>query len=345
MKIAHVIWSLGIGGIETMISDIINIQVKEDEVRLYVVNDLIDENIYKSIDKRCKLICCHRKIGSYNPLAFLKLNILIYKYSPDIIHLHMPRLRRFLFTNKKIVYTNHHVFASKEFHHYDKIFSISESVKNYVTSKGYNSVTILNGIKFDNIHIKETYKRNGAFRIVQVGRLLHSIKGQHLLIKAVKELQLKYAINDVFVDFIGEGPSLMYLTNLVRTEDLSDKVKFLGAKSRIEVYHTLNSYDLFCQPSIDEGFGLTIAEAMAAKLPVLVSDLPATMEVIDNGRLGAYFKTGNIDSLVDQLKILHDREVNVNQIEKAYEYALKKYDIRITANKYLTEYQKVISVN
>ena len=53
--------------------------------------------------------------------------------------------------------------------------------------------------------------------------------------------------------------------------NLEKHVRFLGNQSREYVYSHLKDYDLFVQPSRFEGFGLTVAEAMAACVPVLVT--------------------------------------------------------------------------
>ena len=54
MKIAHVVWGMKTGGVETMLVNIINEQVKKEEVRLFIINDFIDEFIVKKISPLCK---------------------------------------------------------------------------------------------------------------------------------------------------------------------------------------------------------------------------------------------------------------------------------------------------
>lgn len=105
-----------------------------------------------------------------------------------------------------------------------------------------------------------------------------------------------------------------------------------------KIYASLSSYDLFIQSSRNEGFGLTIVEAMAAKVPVLVSNIPGPMEVIDGGRLGLSFENENVSDCAEKIKqfILNGR--NNEQIEAAYEYVKNNYDVSVTARKYLDIY-------
>lgn len=67
---------------------------------------------------------------------------------------------------------------------------------------------------------------------------------------------------------------------------LEDHVIFEGLKEQAWIYENLCRYDLFIQPSRYEGFGLTVAEAISAKVPVLVSNIEGPLEIIDGGRLG-----------------------------------------------------------
>ena len=77
---------------------------------------------------------------------------------------------------------------------------------------------------------------------------------------------------------------------MVQNLHLENEVVFEGLKDQSWVYQNLCNYDLFIQPSRYEGFGLTVAEAIAAKVPVLVSNIEGPLEIIDGGRLGMSFE-------------------------------------------------------
>ena len=74
MKILHLIWSMTNGGAENMLVDIINYQVKHEDVSLLVVNDLYDESIFARLNKRCQVKMLKRDVGSKNPFVRLRLN-------------------------------------------------------------------------------------------------------------------------------------------------------------------------------------------------------------------------------------------------------------------------------
>jgi glycosyltransferase involved in cell wall biosynthesis len=86
-----------------------------------------------------------------------------------------------------------------------------------------------------------------------------------------------------------------------------------------------------------------VAEGMAAKIPVLVSDNDGPMEVIENGKYGYYFESGDAQSLADKIEFIithyNYQEMNV-LIENAYLRVKSNFDIKLTANKYIEEYKK-----
>ena len=72
MHILHVQFSFITGGTETMLVDIINEQIKTNEVSLLVINDKCDKALLDKIDSRVKIYYCGRPEGSKNPWYFLK---------------------------------------------------------------------------------------------------------------------------------------------------------------------------------------------------------------------------------------------------------------------------------
>lgn len=100
----------------------------------------------------------------------------------------------------------------------------------------------------------------------------------------------------------------------------------------------LKDYDLLVQPSRIEGFGLTVAEAMAACVPVVVSDLPPLLEVINNGECGLSFKANDATDLARAIeKTISDYDLN--RIALAADRAKSLYDVSTTAANYLNEYE------
>ena len=72
MKIVHALWSLGTGGTESMLADIASEQVKDNDVFIIIINDVVSKQVLDRIDNRCKFLCCHRKVCTKNPLTLLR---------------------------------------------------------------------------------------------------------------------------------------------------------------------------------------------------------------------------------------------------------------------------------
>jgi len=346
MKIVHVIFSLGVGGIENMLVDIVNYQVKLHDVQIIVINDVYDMKILKAFDSRISIFLLNRKAKSKGLKEIIRLNWLLLYGKYDIIHCHTHTISKILnrFLLNKTVLTVHDVgYEAKHFSKYIKLFAISNSVHNDLKKRyNLNSIVIYNGVNSQLIKIKKLSVKKDIFRIVCVGRLEHLKKGQDILIKSIVPLNNKYNIK---VDIIGDGESFNYLMTLIKDLMLDETIEILGNRSRDYIYENLKNYDVLIQPSNFEGFGLTVVEGMLAKIPVIVSNIDGPIEIIDNGKYGYFFERGNVNSLsivIEQLISSYNEKCTLQMIDEAYKYAKKSFDIENTAEKYLNNYDWII---
>ena len=351
MRIAHLVWSMGMGGIQTMLIGIANIQVKlGHEVGIFIVDNRIDDTIIKKLDPHIKLFYFGRTKGKLSIMPFVKLNWQLWKFRPDIIHSHAGKLSKAIFTTVPMVATFHNTrLDPNHYIKYKKCFAISETVKDDIVKNGYNGdvVVIENGVPCDEIRCKTDFKRSDTVHVVQVSRIFFHQKRQDLAVKALSILKERMkddkTVARCVMHFIGDGPDMNSLKEMVNKFGLDDDVVLEGLKDQQWVLDHLCDYDLFLQPSDFEGFGLTVAEACAAKLPVLVSDVEGPLEVIDGGRLGMVFKHGDAKDLADRLFQFIQDGYDISIEEKAYQNTLDHYSIVRTTKRYLEEYQKVIN--
>lgn len=347
MKVLHLIFSLQTGGTESMLIDIANYQSNKANVSLLIVNNEVHEPLLLKLHQSVKVYRLNRKPGSWSLLPVLKLNLVILKNKYDVIHCHNHNIIGLLLPafQKKAALTIHTTnIESRYFKKYQKRFSISAAVQEDLRKRmRINSMVVLNGVDFNAITTRRK-RTSESLRIIQVSRLDIATKGQNVAIDAIKILANKN-IFSITLDFIGEGNSFEQLKKQVVSFGLESNVRFLGLKDRSYIYENLKNYDLLIQPSFFEGFGLTIVEGMAAKLPVLVSDIEGPMEIIKNGQYGFFFKTGDAFDMAEKIEwFLNRADDEINKItENAYLYAKALYSVETTALNYLREYRSILT--
>ena len=351
MRIVHFLWGLANGGAENLAVDLANVQSGNHEVILLVANDRVEDSVKARISPAVRLVALGRPEGSRNPYWAARLLTSLHSLKPDVIHSHADNLANLgQFIAAPMILTVHDTnikisAASKRF---SAVCCISRAVLNDVSHRypGLKVVQVNNGVLTEDI-VAAQRRPSALLRGVQVSRLVHEKKGQDILINALAIVNSDHDGPKLSVDFIGDGPSMAYLHELANTCGVADHCRFLGAMSRNKVYHNLCQYDLLIQPSRYEGFGLTVAEGMAAGIAVLVSDIQGPMEIISEGQFGHFFKTNDVDSLARSLK-----EV-IFSITKGEEDALllaaikhvkTKYDLRQTAGAYLKVYEEACRV-
>jgi len=344
VKIVHIIFSLNTGGAESMLVDIINEQIQNADVGVIILNRENSEYLLGKIDNRVKVYLLNRKEGSKNLFNVFKLNVLLYKLDVDVLHCHNHNIAPliFPFLRRNTILTLHSIgIPTNYLHKYSKLYSISKSVRNELLIRAkIDSVVIYNGINTNLIKINQKQSIDKIFKIVQIGRLDHKIKGQHLSIEAIFLLSKK-GINNIQLDMIGAGESERFLKKIVRKYELETRINFLGLKDRDYIYSHLKHYNLLVQPSLNEGFGLSIAEAMVAKVPVLISDIDGPMEIIKNGKFGYYFNRNNPESLASSIEYIINTYSSIDSINKtnqAYDNVSKNLSVKNTSLKYLKQY-------
>lgn len=349
MNILHILYGLDMGGIQTMLIQIANEEKRlGHEISIMVINNMIDQDLIKKVSNNIKLYKINRKPKSKNPIDLLRINYLIYKINPDVIHLHQDSIINLILSHKFkkrcciTMHTMPNISNSRFLNKIKNIFAISKIVqKALLNDLGLKADLVYNGIDTKLIKNKKEFNIKETFKIVQIGRLLCSTKGQNILIEALSNIINKKGITNLHLDIIGDGPSKEEINKIITKHQLSNYVSLMGQKSPEFIYAKLCTYDLLVQPSFIEGFGLTIIEAMAAKVPVLVSSLPAPMEIINNGELGYYFQTGNIKdcekAILEIISIAYDKE----KINMAYEKVSNFFSIEQTAENYIREYNKI----
>lgn len=342
MKIVHLVWSLKLGGSETMLVNIANEQCKTERVTIIIINEFYNKKLLESISKNVRVILLHRQMQTRSLFPIMKLYFELFKIHPDIIHVHAETMGTLVkpFINK-VAYTIHDTTIDadkmKVFRHN---YAISNCVKKDFESRtGHKATVVYNGIKIDDFRKRNYTTHHSPMKIVQISRLMHEKKGQHILISAIDILR-SIGVDNIEVDFIGEGESEQYLKKLVHEKNLESSIHFLGAKPYSYVEQHLCEYDLLVQPSIFEGFGLTVPEAMAAKVPVLVSNVEGPMEIIDNGNYGYFFSSGDANDCARMIKKILQTD-NSKMIECAYRHVSENFNISVTAKRYIDEYHKI----
>jgi len=350
MKIMHILWGLKYGGAETMLIDIINRQCLEHEVELLIVNLDIDPNLLSQINPQIKIRKINRPIKSKNPLYIFKLNFLLLFSKVDIIHSQMDNIIKyfpFYFLKNNFCLTVHCVrLGYKGIHKYNHIFAISEEVQNSVRKQTRIEAKVVhNGIETKKFNRKKKNIADGKFNIVQIGRLDHLHKGQHLTISVIHQLVTQYQYTDIHLDIIGEGESEKYLKELADSLNINAYVTFLGNRTKEYIRENLTNYDLLVQPSLWEGFGLTIIEAMSAMTPTLISNVDGMKTASCNGLYSYTFQSGNVDDYAEKLYRIIQLPAKEREIlaEKAYKYVCDHFDISITVANYLEQYRQLIS--
>lgn len=128
-----------------------------------------------------------------------------------------------------------------------------------------------------------------------IGRLTPQ-KGQALLLEAVARLPDS---RDFKLLLVGDGAQRPSLERLVQERGLGRRVQFLGV--RTDIPDLLRASDVLVLPTLHEGFGLVLVEALACEVPVVATRTGPIPEIVKHNESGLLFEVGDVCGLRDAL--------------------------------------------
>ncbi|NMP30449.1 glycosyltransferase family 4 protein [Thalassotalea sp. M1531] len=285
-------------------------QLKAKNVKLHVVCLFSAENSYK--EKISAPNVCVEELNGFKPKSLIKLHHYIRKHNIDVLHSHClladivaPWLTLFYRTKTistvhcslKDNYKNEYSFPKGPIYYCLHQFSLAlfnsvTYVSTSISNKS-NANIIYNGVQARNISFKSSAAN--TINLIYAGRLISS-KNIAWLVDSVRWLNSNSPFN-FKLHLFGDG-------------DLYDSVS-QNNNTDIITYGFVNDYQslvpensIFINPSLFEGMPMAVIEALAANLPVVLSDIEPHQEIKEHIKEGVSNFTNEYSSLLTAIKKL-----------------------------------------
>lgn len=319
MRVLHVLLSLRQGGAERMVVELIRSLPKQFHSAvccLDAAGDLESELESHGIEIRV----LGRKPG-FSPRIGLRLARLARELDVEVLHCHQytpfvyGSIAALINPSLKVVFTEHgrlsdappsrkRWMANQFFGRLPaKIFAVCEDLRRFMLVEGFPGErveVIYNGIEPGNApgasERSESRRRLGvgdqAYVVGTVSRL-DPVKQLETLVGAFATLRPSQPGSSLVI--VGDGEERQRLDRIVHESGLDDVVHFTGSVP--DARRLLPGFDLYVNCSTQEGISVSIAEAMAAALPVVATRVGGTPELVEEGVTGLLVEPGRPEAL------------------------------------------------
>lgn len=373
MRIFHVIATLGPGGAEKLVHDLLcEFACSGMQVRLLLLAGargsrgelLLKELTYHGVEV---IGAEERKVASFSNLLKIVKNI--YKWRPDVVHTHLFNgevavvfARIFIFGFRPLYARTLHsknITGSKPapvIRLLGKFFdwtvacspTVFDNYNSFMSGKNKSKVdTIFNGCRLPkrttagdrNLARAVLDIDDNSFVVVQVGNFMGNslstaAKGQDTLLRSFAASRLVKG-NSMLI-FVGDGILRAHAEKLAWELRIHEKVKFLGVVA--DPLRVIQAADVYCMPSRHEGLPLALLEAAATGIPIIATDLEEIRSLIpDNDWF--LFPVDDIIALAEALDIM--KEKGILSLDRS-QFLIENYSAQVCAEKYLNGYHQRI---
>lgn len=304
--------------------------------------------------------------------SFMEMKKLIKGVNPDIVHLHsskagvLGKIASYLnkipciynahgwsfsmnvSDKKKKVYSLIEKYTSL---FCDKIVNISEYehnlAKQYNIASDKKMITIHNGIDIEkyeksNYSRKDTLEELGipqeCFIVGMVARISEQ-KDPIKFIEIAKEVCS--VIENAYFVLVGDGELREQVNKLITKYDLKDRVKITGWVNDVNKY--ISAFDIGILTSRWEGFGLVLTEYMAAKKPIIASNIGGIPELIEDNYNGILVDINDTDKFIKSIiELKYNSTLKHKYVENSSCILENKFNIKTVVERHNKLYRKLL---
>lgn len=147
---------------------------------------------------------------------------------------------------------------------------------------------------------------------------------------------------DIEIILYGDG-KLKTFENLIKENNLQDKIKLYGWISADKKDEAYRSTDIYILPSFEEALPMSILEAMSYALPVISTPVGGTPEAVEDNINGFLIKPGNYQALAQKINLLaEDKELREKMGRESLRVAKEKFDVNVIIKQLRQIYDELI---
>lgn len=356
-KVTWLVKGLGIGGVEQLLA--MSVPYLDREEFSYEIVYLLPwkNNLAAYFSKNGIPVSCLNTRHPADLRVIPRLVAHLKQQKPDLLEIHLPypgiigRIAGRIAHVHPILYVEHSLAVQKNLTRLhvlsflgniltyslnDCIVAVSEDTHREVLRycpKRVATRVILNGIDLARCDTKQNDIQNvkkslgvpeGHLVVGHVANLLPK-KRQVDLLKAAKIVLASFP--DVTFVIVGRGPLAQNLKDAARQMGIQDNVIFTGFVD--DLYQVMRTFDIFVMSSIYEGFGISLAEAMALGKPAVVTRIGGMTEVVEDHVSGLLVEPRAPEDLAQKiLALLSDDDLRRTMGHAAQLQVKQKFDIR-----------------
>lgn len=380
MKILYVLNSGKYGGVEWHVYDLVKGMIQNNnEVFVWCPSDVMSE-LYKRLGA---VVVEDSPRWDIDPWYISRLVKFMKAHSVDVVHSHELKavtnalLAGFFAKTKVNISHTHTPISEWKINKFVKFFTLwgYSTLVNWCSSveialtESRKRTKMKEGIKEKKLYVipdgldtskyditpnqrsqyeEEIKKRYGipknAFVFGTVGRLT-SEKGHSLLLKAFEKFLKSdfFHKRDFYLIIAGGGKLMEELEGQTKALRIDDKVRITGFFDEGDKIKFYSTFDTFLFPTLAEGFGIVLIEALYMGIPTICSDLEVLQEVGDD--VVDFFESGNPHDLAQKMTGLYEKIGGDGKIisDKSKQRVEREYSMQRFIGNYLELYQKFLN--
>lgn len=354
MKIVHVVYSMEMGGAESLVAQLCRLQRRfGHEVTVFAQSNLgtLGETL-RSEGFRVDVP------GTGNPLRTLPRYLRAFReLRPDVVHCHNPAptmqaaIAARLAGTKRIISTRHSLVAPP----YDTVAEVQygivsrfcdsvvgiceatcENLRHAPMARRNRIVRVYNGaVGLRRVSDAELPEKRG-FTLLFVGRLA-PVKDLSTLLRAVALAADRLPELQLWI--VGDGHERVSLEHLTAELGMEGHVTFFG--ERHDVARFFSAADVFAMSSVSEGLPISLLQAMSIGVPALVTDVGGMAEVVRDAGCGIRVPVGDSQRMADAIvEIGSNAELRSRYAARGIEAFRAQFTLEKMSDSYMRLYRK-----